>query len=160
MILPYVYRLTHRDSGHFYIGYRCKNVSLALSSSNDLGITYFTSSKLINKNNIDQYEIEIIAEFYHSDDAYDLEQDMIRDSWENDLLINDHYHYKGAGRWKNPGHSTETRKKISDARKGHRASAEVRQKMSDSRKGRKLSQQAKENIAAAKTGDKNPNFGK
>ena len=160
MILPYVYRLTHKLTNHFYIGYRCKNVSLEKRSSEDLGFIYFTSSKLIDAKNINDYDIEIIAEFYDSDDAYDFEQELIRVSWDNPLLINDHYHRDGVGRWKNSGHTTETREKIRLVRTGQKRSQESIAKQKKSSEGKTLTETHKRNLATSKIGEKNPMFGK
>lgn len=159
MILPYVYKLTHKETGHFYIGYRCKNVSLNIKSSEDIGVCYFTSSKLINSKNIIDYQVEVIAEFFNSNDAYDFEQELIRDSWDSELLINDHYHKDGVGRWKNPGHTAETRKKLSEVKKGRKRSIESRTKQSESTKGRRFSDSHKANLSISKKGNKNPMFG-
>jgi hypothetical protein len=160
MILPYVYKLTHKETNHYYIGYRCKNVAIGKKSEDDMGNTYFTSSKLINSNNINDYNIEIIAEFYKSDDAYDFEQDLIRENWEDDLLINDHYHHEFAGRWKNSEHTRETREKIRLSRLGQKRSKESIDKQIRSTEGKTLSEEHKKNLAISKMGDRNPNFGK
>ena len=160
MILPYVYKLTHKESGLYYIGYRCKNVSLGIHSTDDLGISYFTSSKIINSKNILEYDIEIIAEFYIANDAYDFEQGLIREHWEDNLLINDHYHFEGAGRWRNSGHSKETREKIRLSKIGSKRSEESKKKQSESSKGKILSEEHKKKLSESRIGDKNPNFGK
>lgn len=111
MILPYVYKLIHKETGKYYFGYRSKNVLLGNHSEEDLGIKYFTSSGVI-KNNFSEYNSEILAEFYTKEDAYDFEQDLIREHWGNELLINKHYHGKDRAQWKNTGHSEEARKKM------------------------------------------------
>jgi len=111
MILPYVYKLIHKETEQYYFGYRSKNVSLGIKSEDDLGIKYFTSSRIIRKCFI-EYNYEVIAEFFNKDDAYDFEQDLIREHWGNPLLINKHYHSKDKDRWKNDGHSEETKKKM------------------------------------------------
>jgi hypothetical protein len=70
--------------------------------------------------------------------------------------------------------SEETRKKLSEARKGEKNtmfgkpgtmkgkthSDESKQKMSEAKKGRTHSDESKQKISEAKKGDKNPNFGK
>ena len=38
--LPYVYKLVHKETGEFYIGFRCAN---KVPANEDLGIKYFTS---------------------------------------------------------------------------------------------------------------------
>lgn len=40
-ILPYVYKLTHKETGQFYIGFRKAN---KVNSNQDLGLKYFSSS--------------------------------------------------------------------------------------------------------------------
>lgn len=46
MNLPYVYKLTHKETNQFYIGYRSAN---RVKSEFDLGFKYFSSSKIIKK---------------------------------------------------------------------------------------------------------------
>lgn len=88
--LPYVYICYHKDTRHFYIGYREGN---KVPSSQDLPL-YKTSSKQV-KPNFDQYEWQILAEFFDSDDAYNFEQFLIYENWDNPLLINKScYHNK------------------------------------------------------------------
>ena len=119
MILPYVYKLTHKDNNQYYFGYRSRNVILGLASSDDLGIKYFTSSHSI-KRDFSKYDFEIVAEFFKSEDAYDVEQELIREHWGNPLLLNKHYHAADKTRWKNTGHSNETRQKMSITRTGYK----------------------------------------
>lgn len=111
MILPYVYRLVHKETGQYYFGYRSKNVSLGIKSIDDLGVKYFTSSRNIRKS-FTEYNYEVLVEFFTIDDAYDFEQDLIRDHWGDPLLLNKHYHAKEKNRWKNNGHSEETKAKM------------------------------------------------
>jgi len=111
MILPYVYKLVHKETGQYYFGYRSKNVSLGLKSIDDLGIKYFTSSRIIRKD-FDNYNFEVLAEFYDKKDAYDFEQELIREHWKHPLLLNKHYHGEDKDRWINTGHSEETKKKM------------------------------------------------
>jgi hypothetical protein len=83
---PYVYQCTHLETGKFYIGYREVNTK---SSYIDLP-NYRTSSKEV-KENFDNYEWKIIAEFISGDDAYDFEQNLIAENWNNPLLLNKQY---------------------------------------------------------------------
>lgn len=119
MILPYVYKLIHRETGQFYFGYRSKNVYLGLRSIDDLGIKYFTSSKTIKKS-FGEFEYSVLAELYTAEYAYDLEQELIREHWGNPLLLNRHYHAEGKDRWRNTGHSEETKKHLSKVRTGYK----------------------------------------
>jgi hypothetical protein len=131
MILPYVYRLIHKETGHYYFGYRSKNVSLGVKSVDDLGIKYFTSSRIIRKS-FHEYTFEVIAEFFTKDSAYDFEQELIREHWGNPMLLNKHYHSDKTGRWKNDGHSEETKKKM----RGIKRSPEFSEYRSKVMKGR------------------------
>jgi hypothetical protein len=85
-VLPYVYVCTHKITNQFYIGDREKNVKLNLPSNVDLPL-YKTSSKII-KSDFENYNWIIIAEFNNGNDAYDFEQQLIFDNWDNPLLIN------------------------------------------------------------------------
>ena len=91
-LLPYVYKLTHKVTKKFYIGYRSQNKT---HSTDDLGIVYFTSCRSISKDNFDEYSAEIIAEFFTAKDAYEFEQELIFSNWFEPLLINKScYHNK------------------------------------------------------------------
>ena len=85
--LPYVYKVTHKETRQFYIGMRSANKVVA---EQDLGIFYFTSNKFI-KNNFDYFEIEIIAYFQDQESAFNLENKLIEDSWNNPMLLNKHF---------------------------------------------------------------------
>lgn len=100
MYLAYVYRLTHKIDGHFYIGYRYRNVKLKLTPENDLGVIYFTSSKYINKNNFSDYHAEILFKSNSSNEAYDVESKLIQESWDNPLLLNRSFQKNGNLRFK------------------------------------------------------------
>lgn len=87
--LPYVYVCTHKTTGQFYIGYRELNVSMNRPSSIDLP-RYKTSSKFV-KPHFDQFEWKVIAEFFEPADAFEFEQRLIFENWDNPLLINEQY---------------------------------------------------------------------
>jgi hypothetical protein len=84
IIYPYVYKCTHKFTSEFYFGYRKAN---KVPAELDLGIVYRTSSKIV-KSNFDNYHYEIIAIFYSSADAHMFEQSLIKESWDNPLLLN------------------------------------------------------------------------
>jgi len=116
---PYVYIGTHKHTGEFYIGYREKN---KVNSSKDFGILYKTtsSSKLV-KEEFHNFEWIIIAEFFTEtggEDAYWFEQDLIKEHIKNSLCLNKQYidREKTSKRWSST--SKETRKKISESKKG------------------------------------------
>ena len=113
MILPYVYKLTNKITGEFYFGYRSKNVLLNLKAEHDIGKIYFTSSKYI-KNNFHNFQIEILAEFFSKNDAYDFEQELIEQNFNNVICLNKHYQRKGdKGRFKHDQpHSEKSKEKM------------------------------------------------
>jgi ssDNA-binding Zn-finger/Zn-ribbon topoisomerase 1 len=76
----------HIESRQFYIGYREYNVKLNTPSHVDL-FNYRTSSTEV-KPIFDQYDWYIIAEFWLGIDAYDFEQLLIFENWDNPLLLN------------------------------------------------------------------------
>ena len=88
---PYVYICVHNVTSKFYIGYREKNVKLNLTSNVDFPL-YRTSSKTVRPN-FNEYDWYIVAEFNTSEDAYDFEQQLIFENWDNPLLINSNCHY-------------------------------------------------------------------
>lgn len=87
MFLPYVYIVRNRITGKFYIGMRSANKVVA---EQDLGAYYFTSSKHV-KNNFSEYESEIIAYFIDQLSAFEFENELIKEHWDNPLLLNKHY---------------------------------------------------------------------
>jgi hypothetical protein len=109
--LPYVYILTHKETGQFYIGARWAN---KVPSSIDLGVNYFTSSKYV-KPIFDQFECEIVAEFFFKEEAYKFEQQMIYENWSNPLKLNKKYHLHNELKWMAGPMSEETKRKISIA---------------------------------------------
>jgi hypothetical protein len=94
-IYPYVYRLDHPVTGEFYIGYRCAN---KVSSAEDLGHIYFTSSKIV-KPRFHEFTYQIIAEFFDKNDAYDFEQQLISDNFKNPNILNRLVHRKFGISW-------------------------------------------------------------
>lgn len=90
MICSYVYKLVNRITNEYYFGYRYKNVILGLRPEDDLGITYFTSSKYVRPR-FDDFDIEILALFFEKTSAYDYEQELISVSIKDELCLNRHY---------------------------------------------------------------------
>lgn len=70
-------------TGRFYIGYRYRNY---YPSSEDFGKVYFTSNDYVreNFNNFDHY---IIAEFFNKSAAFKFETQLLRET-KSDLQIN------------------------------------------------------------------------
>lgn len=155
--LPYVYKCIHKITREFYFGFRCKNVKSNTPSSNDLGIQYFTSSKIV-KPKFEEFEYIILAEFFNSDDAYKFEQYLIFQNWGNPLLLNKFHQYNSLKMFKTNGTiSDETRNKISVANKGKKReniSLEHRRKLSIANTGKKASEETKQKLSASHLGKK------
>lgn len=111
-ILPYVYKLTHKETGQFYIGYRKAN---KVQSYCDIGIVYFSSSKEIEKLGFGNFDIEIIAEFFDWKEANLFEQCLIKENFKNPLCLNKNYSINGSVKFTTAGytHREDTKKKIS-----------------------------------------------
>ncbi len=86
--LPYVYELTHKDTGQFYFGVRYANYVCA---EKDLGFHYFSSSKNISKIGFENFNRRIVQVFENKDEAEDQEELLIKQSWGNPLLLNRHF---------------------------------------------------------------------
>lgn len=82
-VLPYVYLCIHKTSGEYYIGYREAN---KVPSHLDLP-NYKTSSKIVNPM-FNEFQWTILAEFFDGNDAYNFEQNIIREHWKDPLLLN------------------------------------------------------------------------
>lgn len=82
--MAYVYKLTHKETGEFYYGVRWAN---KVSSQEDLGIRYFSSSQKI-KNKFAEFNYEVIKEFDDKHEAYRYEQELIREHWRHDKSLN------------------------------------------------------------------------
>lgn len=153
--LPYVYMGIHKITGMFYIGYREKNVYLNRTSDVDLPI-YRTSSKYINPI-FDEFNWQIIAEFFNGISAYDFEQSLIKEHWQDPLLVNRQYHVLNETRFRNNGHSEETKQKLRKPKP--KRSSEHCENMSKSKQGKKRVTRTEDhcrNISLSKTGTKRP----
>ena len=156
-IRPYVYRCTHKITGKYYIGYRERNVILGIPSDIDL-MMYRTSSKIV-KPWFDEYESVVLAEFQTGDDAYDFEQQLIFENWEDPLLINENCQLSGK-RFKKNHCSEETKAKISEKTKGRKITDEHKALISESTKGRKKSEATKEKMRKPKSSEHADNIRK
>lgn len=79
--------MTNRYTGQFYIGMRSANKVVA---EEDLGFSYFTSSKIVQRSFAD-FDAKILAYFMDQQAAFEFENEMIYANWENPLLLNKHY---------------------------------------------------------------------
>lgn len=94
-ISSYVYKITCLVTGQYYYGFRCKNIKLKRTPDEDFWIFYFSSSKqvksLITQYNLSNFEAEILSQHIDADTAYWQEQQNIKDSWGDPLLMNKHF---------------------------------------------------------------------
>jgi hypothetical protein len=90
----YVYKITDKKTNKFYIGARCSKIT----PDSDLGIKYFSSSKivkyLISINGVDNFIFEIINDTFTSwKETYDYEQSIIFANWGDSQLLNKSCYY-------------------------------------------------------------------
>ena len=134
-VKPYVYRLVHKVSGQFYIGYREANSAPA---QQDLP-KYQSSSNVVKEMGFENFDWEILCEFDDADGAYLMEQKLISDHIKNPLCLNKHYVREGGLKFVCRYHTDETRKKMSMANSGRKLSdAEI-----EERRNRRHSQETK-----------------
>ena len=133
-IYPYVYVCTHKITGHYYIGYRSAN-----SVSSDIDLPKYKTSSLIVKPDFENYNWQILAEFFNGDDAYDFEQQLISEHWNDPLLLNEHHRHHCDGRFKSKTGrivSDETKEKLRQANLGKKYSPETIEKRASKRRGK------------------------
>lgn len=106
----YVYRCEHKISGKYYFGVRTANW---LPAEQDLGIHYFTSSKVVQPN-FHEYNYEILSEYSDPVLALKVEQNLIWNSRKDKNLINKEC--KSGGYQENFGNPRPTKK---DLRNNH-----------------------------------------
>lgn len=146
--MPYVYICVQKYTGNFYIGYRERNVSIGVPSSDDLGILYFTSG-VIKKEDFHNYEYYILAEFFDPIEAYWHEQLLIKEHWDNPNLLNKQYYDRDSSR----GLFRHTGK--TSGFTGRKHTDETKKKMSVP-----LTNEQKHKISEKLSGENHPNFGK
>lgn len=148
MVLPYVYRCTHKITKQFYIGSRCAN---KIYSSEDI-LIYRTSSKKV-KPIFDEFNVEIIADFFSKNDAYEFEQTLIFESKNDPLMINTSCFY---GKLKfftyGRSHTVEAKEKIRAAVTGRKMSAANQIRLKKLNTGKKRSNAVKLKLSVAHKG--------
>lgn len=134
-VLPYVYKLTHKETGEFYIGYRAAN---KVYSSNDLGCKYFSSSKKVKSIGFENFNIEIVAEFFAWEDAYDFEQGLIKEHFKDPLCLNRNYNINNISSFNTLGKRLSNLQKehLSKINSGKKHSIETKNKISNLSKDR------------------------
>jgi hypothetical protein len=134
-VIPYVYKLVHKETGRFYFGYRRANKVPAID---DLGKKYFTSSKIV-KPFFNEFTYEIIKEFINAYEAFWYEQKLIAENCKNPLILNRRFQRKDTKVFTFCGHhSIETKAKIALKQIGKKHTLDHSQKISNALKGRKL----------------------
>lgn len=175
MNYPYVYRLTHKETKEFYIGYRKAN---QVASHLDLGHKYTTSSKLIKDMGFANFDIEVLCECINpdrkiaGDDAYDIENEIIAEVFYNSLCLNGHFRRGGKARFRiteegtskmkatNANRSDEEKARIKDKRtlawrnKSNEEKIAIAEKQKETwaNKGATVSEDTRIKISIAKTG--------
>ena len=130
---PYVYRVDNPETGEFYIGSRFAN---KVSAVEDLGRLYFTSSRYI-KPRFNEFQYQVIAEFFDRDSAYDFEQKLINENWNDPKILNKSCQY-GKKQWKNDGGY-----KDSDTHRANKSAAMKKYYESDAARKKKREEQLK-----------------
>lgn len=153
---PYVYRCTHKMTGEFYIGFRKANY---YPSDQDLP-RYKTSSKLV-KPRFDEFDWQIIAEFFDPKEALKFEQELIAEHWTNPLILNKVYNINGefsffSKRAWNKGKpmSEETKTKIKKKMAGRTQTPEHNERIRQSMLGREILPEWREKLRNANLGKK------
>jgi hypothetical protein len=114
-VLPYVYKAVHKETNEFYIGYR-GGKGLKIPSHLDI-LKYRSSSKLV-KPRAHEFNWIILAEFFNAIDAFEFEQSLIEENWNNPKILNKCIACKKFTKT-NIAHSDESKSKISKAQKEH-----------------------------------------
>lgn len=156
MITSYVYRHTNIDNT-FYIGYREANVRAGIRPEDDLPKYICSSPKIRNniKENRDGWVSEIICCFYEPTDAYDFEQKLILENWNNILLLNKQCIVEGKKRFRSIGQKSEAhRLKISKGLTGRTRSPSHCAALSKANTGKKCSEESIKKRVLAVTGTK------
>lgn len=152
-IYPYVYKATNRNTGHFYFGYRKAN---KVNASEDIGIKYFSSSKYVKGLGKENFDWDVIGEFFEWEDAYRFEQEIILENMKNPLCLNIRVYSENAQFFSTSGyhHSEETKLKQSLVQKGRtKEHFEYLAKSSKNRTGQtKETSERVAKISKAKTG--------
>ena len=123
-IPAYVYKIKHIATGQYYYGFRKAHIKAKRTPEQDFFIYYYSSSKIvksmINEFGVHQFEASIVYQNIDSSEAFWYEQNLIKESWGNHLMINKFYidRVTSTGVFLNLGHSKNTKEKISKSKLG------------------------------------------
>lgn len=171
----YIYKVTDKVTGQFYIGSQC--------TGKIIGVDYFTSSyneefKSKFKSDPSLFDIKIIGVLLDADTCVREENNIIYNNMfildelgnkkRNPLCLNEHCIRFGKNNFSTIGkhHSEEVIKKISEAKKGNKSwlgkhhSEEWKRKRSEALKGHIVSEEIRKKISNAKKGQVTWNKGK
>ena len=148
-VRAYVYKGVHTVTNEYYFGYRERNIKLNRTSDVDL-LVYRTSSASVRVA-FEEFEWQILAEFSNGADAFEFEQSLIFEHWDDPLLLNKNCRLPNGkkqfrnttGYWTGKTQSSEANAKRSASLTGHpgawtgkKQSAETSAKKSESMKGK------------------------
>jgi hypothetical protein len=166
MINAYVYKIINKSTNEYYIGYRSRNQTLGVEPSADLWVKYFTSSNKIKtqikEHGVKNFETSIIFENINPLECWKYEQQSIKDSWSDPLLLNSKYHdpESNVEKYRRVGAVTEeSRVKMSLAGKGKPKSEEHRRKIAAANTGQPQSDEKRRKISEAHKGREPHNKG-
>lgn len=133
---PYIYKVTDRENGEFYIGSQCRGKII--------GMNYFTSScnkefKNKFKSNPCLFDIKIVGLFTDATACILQENIFVRDNIKNPLCLNMNYIIGEKVQFSNAGRkfSEEHLRKMSEVQKGKHLSEETKRKIGEASKGNK-----------------------
>ena len=166
----YIYKVTNIITGQFYIGQRR---SYKGTPEDDLGIHYFTSSKIVKPlfmNNTSEWQKEILyRDIQFAETLDDVEGYAIHRVINNEFCLNRYDPTTKIGFRTAAGKhlSEEAKRKLSEAEKGpnnhnygKHFTEEHRRKLSEANKGHKVSDETKRHISEANKGQISWNKGK
>jgi hypothetical protein len=97
----YVYKVTLRPTGQYYFGFRKRHVTEKRLPENDLWLHYFTSSneiaELLKGYSANQFDAQIVHKGFDLDGCFWIEQELIKQHFDDSLLLNKTYHDKELG---------------------------------------------------------------
>ena len=150
----YIYKVTNIITGQFYIGQRS---SYTGSPEDDLGVHYFTSSKVVRplfKNNTSEWQKEILyRDIQYAETLDDMEGYAIHKEIKDPLCMN-RYDPSAKPGFSTSGkcHSEETKSKIRQSLRGHSISSETKAKIRQSLRGHSVSSETRTKIATGNLG--------